>query len=41
MRVVSRLPAAAVALAAALGVGACGTSTTAHRDLVERQRERG
>jgi peptidyl-prolyl cis-trans isomerase B (cyclophilin B) len=29
MRVVSRLPAAAVTLAAALGVGACGTSTTA------------
>ncbi len=28
MRVVSRLPAAAVTLAAALGVGACGTSTT-------------
>jgi peptidyl-prolyl cis-trans isomerase B (cyclophilin B) len=29
MYVVSRLPAAAVALVAALGVGACGTSTTA------------
>jgi peptidyl-prolyl cis-trans isomerase B (cyclophilin B) len=29
MRVVSRLAAAAVALVAALGVGACGTSTTA------------
>jgi cyclophilin family peptidyl-prolyl cis-trans isomerase len=29
MRVVSRLPAAAVVLAAAVGVGACGTSTTA------------
>ncbi len=29
MRAVSRLPAAAVTLAAAFGVGACGTSTTA------------